>query len=73
MLFNFNIIDESIDDVPVTKEQVAAEIKYDIDKKPITSFHWLLCSIADSVKCESEYNKAITELFRTITGENNNT
>ena len=69
MLFNFNIIDESVDDVPVTKKQVAAQMNYDINKKPITSLNWFLCAIADSVRCESEYNKAITELFHTLTDQ----
>lgn len=33
-MFNFNIVDGSVNDVPVTKEQVAAEIVYDIEKVP---------------------------------------
>ena len=32
MLFNFNIIDEGIDDTPVTKEQTAAQVDYDIKR-----------------------------------------
>lgn len=46
MKFNFNIVDESIGDTPATEEQIAAEINYDVDKKPITSFYWLLCAIS---------------------------
>ena len=38
MVFNFNIIDESVDDTPVTKEQIAAEIEYDTERKfPLSS------------------------------------
>ena len=48
MLFNFNIVDESIDDVPVTKEQVAAEIDYDINEKvDIRSLNYINVQITD--------------------------
>ena len=41
-MFNFNIVDESINDVPVTEEQVAAEIDYDIEKVPNLGFNWIV-------------------------------
>jgi len=37
MFFNFNIVVESVDDIPVTKEQIAADIEYDTERKyPLT-------------------------------------
>lgn len=60
MLFNFNIVDESMDDVPATKEQVAAEINYDISL-PIPKRKLLIFD-------DTKYNEAITILFCTLTG-----
>jgi len=45
---NFNIVDESIDDLPATEDQVAAEINYDIDKKPITALQWIFYTITNA-------------------------
>ena len=45
-MLNFNIVDESIDDIPVTKEQVAAEIVYDIEKVPDNlGFNWIVVNL----------------------------
>jgi len=48
MKSNFKTTDESLDDVLVTEEQIAAKINYDIDKKPITALQWILCSITNA-------------------------
>ena len=43
MKLNFNIVDESINDIPVTEEQIAAQIIYNTDEKvDIKSLQYIL-------------------------------
>ena len=42
MFFNFNIIDESVDDVLATKEQIMAAINYDTSEEfDIGLINWI--------------------------------
>ena len=46
MLFNFNIVDEGINDIPVTEEQVTADIDYDVEKNStISGLDWIVVNL----------------------------